>query len=72
MKALKGTYDGEHIHLEENVELKKDSKLLVILLDDEDEWTELSAKNLSRAYGDNDPEYELSMVKEPNSDYESR
>lgn len=72
MKALKGTYDGEHIRLEEDVKLKKDSKLLVIILNDEDEWTELSAKKLNRAYGKNEPEYELSMVKEPNSDYESR
>ncbi|MAO65264.1 MAG: hypothetical protein CL666_09720 [Balneola sp.] len=72
MKALKGTYDGEHIQLDEDVELKKDSKLLVILLEDEEEWAELSTKNLNRAYGESEPEYELSMVKEPNSEYESR
>jgi len=72
MKTLKATYDGQHIRLEEDLKLKKDSKLLVILLDEEDEWTDFSTKSLKRAYGKNEPEYELSMVKEPNPSYESR
>ncbi|SMO78429.1 hypothetical protein [Gracilimonas mengyeensis] len=72
MKALKGTYDGEQIQLEEDVKLKKDSKLLVILLDEEDEWTDVSAKSINRAYEEDEPEYKLSMVKEPNPAYESQ
>lgn len=72
MKALSGTYDGEHIQLDEAVELKKDSKLLVILLEEEDEWTDFSAKSINRAYEEDEPVYKLSMVKEPNPSYESR
>lgn len=72
MKALIGTYDGEHIRLEENVQLKKDSKLVVFLLDEEEDWSDFSTISLSRAYDKNEPEYELSMVKEPNPTYESR
>lgn len=73
MKALKGTYNGEKILLEGNVELPKDSKLIVILLDeDASDWKDLSAQSLSRAYSGDEPEYSLSEVKEPNPDYESR
>lgn len=73
MKALKGTYDGEKIHLEGNPDLPKDSKLIVILLEDEDiEWPQISYQSLKRAYGKDEPEYSISEVKEPNPNYESR
>ncbi len=73
MKILKGTFDGKHIRLEKDVQLQKNSRLLVILLDEEDEkWSEFSSKSISRAYADDEPEYEVSMIKEPNSEYESR
>ncbi|MDZ7718646.1 MAG: hypothetical protein U5K72_07520 [Balneolaceae bacterium] len=73
MKALKGTYDGERIQLEGNPQLPKDSKLIVILLDDESaDWNEVSSQSLNKAYGEDEPEYSLSEVKEPNPDYESR
>jgi len=73
MKALKGTYNGEKILLEGNVELPKDSKLIVILLDeDASDWQNLSAQSLSKAYSEDEPKYSLSEVKEPNPDYKSR
>lgn len=73
MKALKGTYDGEKICLEGNPKLPKDSKLIVILLEDESaDWNEVSSQSLNKAYGEDEPEYSLSEVKEPNPDYESR
>ena len=37
-----------------------------------DEWSKFSAENLSRAYSDNEPDYSLALVKEPNPKYESR
>ncbi len=73
MKALKGTYNGEKILLEEDVKLPKDSKLIIILLEENDSnWNELSSQSLNRAYGEAEPEYSFSEVKEPNPDYESR
>ena len=73
MKALKATYDGEKIQLEEEVTLPKNSKLIVILLEDEvADWYSFSSQHLNRAYGENEPEYSLSEVKEPNPDYEGR
>jgi hypothetical protein len=73
MKALKATYDGEKILLEEEIRLPKNSKLIVILLDDDaDDWYTLPSQSLNRAYGEQEPEYSLSEVKEHNPGYESR
>ncbi len=36
------------------------------------EWTRLSLENLGRAYGDNEPEYSLDLIKEINPEYEGR
>lgn len=73
MKALKAIYDGEKILLEGEAKLPKNSKLIVILLeDDTNDWHTLSSQSLNRAYGEQEPEYTLSEVKEPNLGYESR
>ena len=36
------------------------------------EWYALSLQGLNRAYSDDEPEYELSQIKEFNPDYEGR
>ena len=36
------------------------------------EWYALSLQGLSRAYSDDEPEYDLSQIKEFNPDYEGR
>ncbi len=38
----------------------------------DEEWYALSLQGLNRAYSDDEPEYELSQVKEFNPDYEGR
>ncbi|HRH59351.1 MAG TPA: hypothetical protein PL045_02215 [Chitinophagaceae bacterium] len=46
------------------------AKLLILLEDDEKPgFYELSATWLSKAYSDEESEYELSFVKEPNPEY---
>lgn len=35
-------------------------------------WSNLSLHGLNRAYGDDEPEYEISQLKELNSGYERR
>lgn len=35
-------------------------------------WMLLSARELERAYGDNEPEYTSDLIKEVNPDYEAR
>jgi len=36
------------------------------------EWAGLSLKGLAGAYGEDEPEYSLSLLREPNPDYEGR
>ncbi len=38
---------------------------------EQDEWMSFSKQNLAKAYGDDEPEYDLSMLKEPNPEYKS-
>ena len=78
--TLSATFDGECIRLEEDFPLPKDARLLVTVLPtgaagDEalrEFWRQMSAGSLARAYGSGEPEYTLSMVREPNPRYESR
>ncbi|MCB0585407.1 MAG: hypothetical protein KDD06_08800, partial [Phaeodactylibacter sp.] len=47
------------------------------LLDIEDslekeEWRQGASSSLNRAYGENEPDYEQLMIKEPNPDYNKR
>ena len=37
---------------------------------DLDDWQQLSVAGLSEAYGDDEPEYSTSLIKEPNPTYE--
>ena len=82
MKAvtLAATFDGERIRLEEDYPLPLNARLLVTVLpegsDDEkafhDFWRLIGTQSLSRAYGRDEPDYTLDMVREPNPDYEGR
>jgi hypothetical protein len=38
----------------------------------DEEWYALSLQGLNRAYSDDEPEYEISQIKEFNPDYEGR
>lgn len=78
--TLTATFDGERIQLQENYPLPLNARLLVTVLpessDEEktfrDFWRQVSAQSLSRAYSPDEPDYTLSMVREPNPDYEGR
>ena len=39
---------------------------------EQDEWQKLSAQGLNAAYEDDEPDYPVSLIKEPNPTYESR
>lgn len=78
--TLSATFDGEHIRLEDDYPLPKDARLLVTLVspvaseDDgfRENWHRFALQNLERAYGPDEPEYTLDMIKEPNPLYEGR
>jgi hypothetical protein len=75
--TLRAHFDGEQICLDEPFELEPDTKLIVTVLpkdqaDDEHEaWLFLSVQSLAAAYAEeeDEAEYSLSLIKEPNPDY---
>ena len=74
--SLPAHFDGEQICLDEPFELKPNTKLIVTVLLDEssdDEhhwWMRLAEEGLAAAYGENETEYSLDLIKESNPDYE--
>ncbi len=76
--TLPAHFDGEQIRLDAPFDLKPDTRLLVTILpgpeSDEDyaDWLTASLRSLEQAYGANEPDYSMEMVKEPNPDYEGR
>jgi hypothetical protein len=72
--ALRAHYDGERIRLDEPAELEPGAPLTAIVggrnteSDEDDDWYLLSAEGLAAAYGEDEPEYTLDMIKEPNPD----
>jgi hypothetical protein len=69
--TLKAHYDGEHIVLDEPFPLSPNAALAVIVLSpttseqdhEHSEWAALGAQSLSKAYGDEEPEYTLDDLK---------
>jgi len=67
-------FDGERILLDEPFEMEPNTKLLITVLHEADaertSWLQVSAERLEAAYGDNEPEYTLSSVREMNPHYD--
>jgi predicted DNA-binding antitoxin AbrB/MazE fold protein len=68
--------NGKIKHLEPIV-LPEGTEIIIMInprseSDKDEEWYALSLQGLSRAYSDDEPEYELSQIKEFNPDYEGR
>jgi len=76
-KTLRAHFDGSQILLDEPYELKPNVKLIITVLpesfdEEREDWTRLSLESLARAYGDDEPEYSLDLIKEANPTYEGR
>ena len=74
-QTIPAHFDGKHILLDEAVELEPNTKLLVTVLpkDEESEaWRALSAKRLEEAYGEDEEDYSLDLIKQSNPEYEPR
>jgi len=74
--TLRGHFDGSQILLDEPYELEPDTKLIITVVetqnDEREDWARISLANLDRAYGADEPEYSLDLIKEPNPKYEGR
>ena len=56
----------------DNLPIIKNQKVKLLILVDENEqneWYGFSGKGLSKAYSDDEPDYTLNMLKEPNPDF---
>lgn len=75
---LRAHFDGEKIVLDDPVELEPNAEFIIAILPQEQfheehaAWLRLSMESLNSAYGDDEPEYTLDMIKEHNPDYEGR
>jgi hypothetical protein len=75
--ALRAHFDGEHIQLDEPCELAPDTPLVIVVRSDENEterkdWQVAAGLLLESVYGEDEPEYPLDLIKEPNPDYAGR
>ena len=74
-QTIPAHFDGEHILLDEPVQLEPNTKLLVTILPkdiEHDAWLQLSGKRLQSAYGNSEEEYSTELIKESNEEYERR
>ena len=74
---LRAHFDGKQILLDEPFELEPNTELMVTILpksldDEREDWARLALESLERAYGHNEPEYSLDLIKEANSEYEGK
>jgi len=65
--TLTAYFDGKEIRLDLVVILPEQQSS-----DEHEEWLMLSKKGLSNAYGEDEVEYSVNMVKEVNPEYEGR
>lgn len=76
MEAIETTANfNENGELEiDNLPVIKNQKVKLLILLEENEknvWNRFSNQHLSDAYGKQEPEYNLNMLKEPNPEYKS-
>ena len=76
-KTLRAHFDGNQILLDEPYELEPDTELLITILpkpsdEEREDWARLSLESLARAYGADEPEYSVDLIKEANPEYEGR
>ncbi|MBM3942195.1 MAG: hypothetical protein FJ316_04600 [SAR202 cluster bacterium] len=76
LTTIRAHFDGQQVQLDEPCQLAPGTPLLVVILaqqpelEEREDWTRLSLPGLSRAYGDQEPEYSLDAIKEHNPEYQ--
>ena len=71
MLEIHGHFDGTQVLLDEPCELKPNTKVIITVVEnDEDaDWHLLGKKSFARAYADDEPEISLEKIKEFNPEY---
>jgi hypothetical protein len=72
MLEIQGHFDGTQVLFDEPCTLKPNTKLIIKVVEDneDDDWYLLGKKSLARAYSDDEPEYSLDSIIEVNPEYE--
>ena len=74
--TLHGHYDGSQIQIDDPFEMPPNTKVLITIVPNEDAeltaWHHFSTQGLAAAYGNDEPEYALNLIKEQNPTYEGR
>ena len=72
--SIPAHFDGERILLNEPIELEPNTKLIVTVLAKNDaeheSWSALSYQALENAYGADEDEYSLDLIREANPEYD--
>lgn len=72
---IRAHFDGEHIKLDDPVELQRNTRLLVTVVPNDEEhetWLRVMAAQLESAYNGAGDDYPIESIKEMNPDYEGR
>ena len=73
--TLRAHFDGNQILLDDPYELQPNMHLLVMVIQtpeaEQSAWLNLSAQGLNTAYGEDEPDYDLTLIKESNPTYET-
>lgn len=72
MLEIRGHFDGTQVLLDEPCDLKPNTKVIITVVEDNEDadWYLLGKKSLARAYADDEPEISLDKIKEFNPEYE--
>lgn len=68
--------DPYHLQLSRPIQATPHSKVVVVVMapddlaDEREFWYRLSEQGLEMAYGDDEPDYSLAIIKEPNPEYQ--
>jgi hypothetical protein len=68
--------DSRHLKLKRPIEIAPGSTVMITIehaesVSEAQQWYMLSSQGLEEAYGEDEPEYSLDMIKAPNPDYQS-
>jgi hypothetical protein len=74
MKTIEAqVIDHTHLRLLQPIQMPKHARVMVTVLplegDERATWLQASADYLNSAYGEDEPEYSLAMIKENNPEY---
>lgn len=65
-KVLEVVFDGDVFRPVKPINLRPNSKMEIIISDENEDWFDLSARQLNDAYGTTEPDYPINSVKEKN------